>query len=656
MDEEGLALFEYSRRGKLEEVKEELASGVPPNSYFSYDGTTALLVAARGGHGPVVQALVEAGADMDVRTEDGSDALLHAASGGSAEVVSILLAAKANIETVNEDEVTPLILASHYGYTQVVKALLDAGADPNYSAPGWGTALDSAKSGCKELLLSRGARSNVPMKAAAAPKAGEHFSYDCLDSDNAEAALQQYSGQQQDRNSSQLPLPAEVPAATASSKRRLEQIARTVGELQDAKRATPAATARFLQRKAMGLPPKRLGRSGLQVSPVGFGCHRLEDSPEHRNALELAIRCGVNLIDVAPNYSDGAAERAVGSLLKTLFDSAVVARNELVVCTKVGNIVGSALQAGCLREIGGVAHVRDDVWHCIEPAWIQRELTGSLERLGLECVDVLLLHCPEFATKAAGVTMDEVYRRIQRACLHLEEEVRQGRIARYGITAAFYPLRPGDPEHLVLEKVLKVLPEGHHFEVIQFPLNFAEPQPLSVGHTERRPDGAAVEREKGLEAPSLVEMAKAHDIGMLVNRPLDGLYKEMRGVLRFSSDAPVNSEMQAEDLEAMESKLTSLCKGAVGDPEDPITEELAAKTVKCLACLDEVDCVLVGMRQASYVAGIVRLLNSTPSLSPEVAREAVKGMYNTVEMWFCTATSEADHGTAKDWRLPSAAP
>ncbi|CAE8590031.1 unnamed protein product [Polarella glacialis] len=632
---------------------------------------TSLLSAARGGHAEVVKLLVQAGANM----EDGSDALLHAASGGSAQVAAALLGAKANIETVNEDEVTPLLLAAYYGHTEVVRVLIEAGADVNHNAPGWGCALDSA-SGDTAVLL-----------AAAAPRAGEFFSYGSLDGDNAEAALRQFTpaagvlGAATQPQGPALEVGTEATGSSGSASSplsRLGQMARTVGALCEpicgdlgsgagpssglrpaaaeepaANRATPSGTARYLDRNRIGLPAKTLERSGLKVSPVGFGCHRVENCPDNRNALTMAIKCGCNFIDVAPNYTDGGAESAVGAVLRELFSAGDVRRDELVISTKVGNIVGSALKKASLQTMPGVAKVRDDVWHCLEPAWIEEELTGSLERLGLECVDVLLLHCPEFATKASDIDIDEVYRRIQRAFVHLEKEVQSGRIARYGITAAFYPLRPTDPEHLLLDRVLELLPSNHHFEVIQFPLNFAEPHPLWVGHTARGGDGAAIDQEKGLEAPSLVEMAKNHGISTLVNRPLDGLYKEMRGVLRFSSDVPMNSEMQSEDKDGMEQKLTTLCKGSLGDLDDPVTENLAAKTVKCLASLDGVDCVLVGMRQVDYVASVVRLLSTTPVLSPEVARSAVKALHETVEMWFCMASGEDDHGTAKEWRLPS---
>ena len=202
MAEKGRALFEYSRRGKLEDVREELASGESPDSYFSYDGSTALLVAARGGHVGVVAVLLEARADLTVRSEDGSDALLHAASGGSSDVIQILLTSSADPQTLNEDEVSPLILAAHYGHGAAVQVLLQAQADPNYVAPGWGSALDSAQGQCATLLLQHGAcRLDAAVQPSRPLKAGEHFMYDCLDDPNqAEAALRQFAVRRESTN------------------------------------------------------------------------------------------------------------------------------------------------------------------------------------------------------------------------------------------------------------------------------------------------------------------------------------------------------------------------------------------------------------------------------------------------------------------------
>ena len=214
MAEEGRALFEYSRRGKLEDVQEELANGESPNSYFCYDGSTPLMAASRSGHAEVVQVLLQARADLLARSEDGSDALLHAAGGGSAAVIRVLLGARADPGTVNEEEVSPLILAAHYSHGGAVLALLEARADPNDSAPGWGSPLDSAKGECVALLLQHGAQRQGDVTKPASVRAGEHFTYNCLDDDpaQAEAALQQFTERARD--------PGERPSASGICRRR----------------------------------------------------------------------------------------------------------------------------------------------------------------------------------------------------------------------------------------------------------------------------------------------------------------------------------------------------------------------------------------------------------------------------------------------------
>jgi hypothetical protein len=270
--------------------------------------------------------------------------------------------------------------------------------------------------------------------------------------------------------------------------------------------------------------------------------------------------------------------------------------------------------------------------------------------MGISCVDVLLLHCPEFVVKG-GVDIEDVYAKVERAFAYLETEVQRGRIAYYGVTAAFYPLRPSDPEHLSLQRLLALEPAGGHFRVIQFPLNFAEPQALWEAHVPRDASGAALGGPEAGQGPSLTELARSHGLATLSNRPLDGLYKEVRGVLRFASDTPMNGELAAEDQDTLEAKLVTLCPG-VGDRADPVTEELAGKTLKVLASVGAVDCVLVGMRQPRYVLEAMGYIQARNAVSSEDALQAVRVANNAVAMWFCMAREE-DHGTAKDWRLPT---
>ena len=73
------------------------------------EGTTALVFAALGGDAETVQALLDAGADVNAKNSDGWTALMQAASGGDAETVQALLDARADVNAKDNDGVTALI-------------------------------------------------------------------------------------------------------------------------------------------------------------------------------------------------------------------------------------------------------------------------------------------------------------------------------------------------------------------------------------------------------------------------------------------------------------------------------------------------------------------------------------------------------------------
>jgi len=98
------------------------------------------------------------------------------------------------------------------------------------------------------------------------------------------------------------------------------------------------------------------------------------------------------------------------------------------------------------------------------------------------------------------------------------------------------------------------------------------------------------------------------------------------------------SELQLDNCDVLEEKLTSMCK-LNADPYrmgDGADGKLASKTVKLLAGLEGVDCVLLGMRRPEYVVGTLPLAFGTPPLSPQVASAALRGLHNTISMWFAT--------------------
>ena len=68
--------------------------------------------------------------------------------------------------------------------------------------------------------------------------------------------------------------------------------------------------------------------------------------------------------------------------------------------------------------------------HCIHPSFLETQITNSLKRLHLDCIDIYLLHKPEYYLSACKLNKipikearEEYYRRIKEAFEFLEKEV-----------------------------------------------------------------------------------------------------------------------------------------------------------------------------------------------------------------------------------------
>ncbi|MEP6598034.1 MAG: aldo/keto reductase [Actinomycetota bacterium] len=121
---------------------------------------------------------------------------------------------------------------------------------------------------------------------------------------------------------------------------------------------------------------RRLGRSGLMISSLGLGTWRWgrETDPDEAAAVLVAFRdAGGTLIDTAVGYGDGAAEQILGQLIAD-----VVPRDELVIASKAGH-----------RWRDGVALVD------ASRRGLLRDLELSLERLGVDHLDLWQLHTPD---------------------------------------------------------------------------------------------------------------------------------------------------------------------------------------------------------------------------------------------------------------------
>jgi len=116
-----------------------------------------------------------------------------------------------------------------------------------------------------------------------------------------------------------------------------------------------------------------VGTSGLEVSDLGLGTltwGRDVQPPEARALMRAYLNAGGNLIDTAPTYGDGLAERMIGSLMRH-----DVARDKLVLATKAG-----------FTMVDG-----DQVLDTSAKALLA-DLDGSLTRLGTDYVDLWQVH------------------------------------------------------------------------------------------------------------------------------------------------------------------------------------------------------------------------------------------------------------------------
>lgn len=111
--------------------------------------------------------------------------------------------------------------------------------------------------------------------------------------------------------------------------------------------------------------------SGQQLPALGLGTAKIGEARNARQAeiaaVKVAIEIGYRLIDTAEMYGDGGAEEIVGAAVRAAIDAGTVRREELTIVSKV--LPSHASRDGVLRAC-----------------------EKSLQRLGLDTLDIYLLH------------------------------------------------------------------------------------------------------------------------------------------------------------------------------------------------------------------------------------------------------------------------
>ncbi len=130
---------------------------------------------------------------------------------------------------------------------------------------------------------------------------------------------------------------------------------------------------------------KKLGRSGIKVSEIGFGAWSIAlawwgkkiEEDEAKRMLKKAYDVGINFFETADMYGKGKSEKLIGEVFKGT-------RNEIVLSTKYGYDFANVEQIG-----------HSELPQHFDPEFTNYALKNSLERLQTDHVDVYGLHNPK---------------------------------------------------------------------------------------------------------------------------------------------------------------------------------------------------------------------------------------------------------------------
>jgi len=156
---------------------------------------------------------------------------------------------------------------------------------------------------------------------------------------------------------------------------------------------------------------RMLGRTGLNVSALAFGCGdvggiMVRGAPaERERAVARAVELGINYLDTAPSYGSGQSERNTGAVLRVL-------RPDVIVGSK------------CRLSTSDLADI---------PGALTRSVETSLSLLGIPRLDLFHLHNPIARIRSERrLGLADVLDVVAPAARRLQE---QGKIRCFGVTA-----------------------------------------------------------------------------------------------------------------------------------------------------------------------------------------------------------------------------
>lgn len=223
--------------------------------------------------------------------------------------------------------------------------------------------------------------------------------------------------------------------------------------------------------------------NGVKMPMIGFGTYQITSPLECTNSIIKAVEAGYRLIDTASAYGN---EAAVGEGIRECIDRKLVKREELFITTKIW-------------------------FRCYETDECRKALNESFEKLGLDYLDMVLLHWPFGNVYAAWRVLEEYYdagkirtigvsnmepdrlidlitfNRIRPAVNQIETHLYCQRrkeklyLDKYGVAhQAYSPLGQGLANSMFDEKMVTVLASRYHKTPAQILLRFLIQSDIAV--------------------------------------------------------------------------------------------------------------------------------------------------------------------------------
>ena len=160
---------------------------------------------------------------------------------------------------------------------------------------------------------------------------------------------------------------------------------------------------------------RKLGRSGIKVSPLGLGCWAIggllwiddkavgwagSDDKVSLESIKRAVDLGINFFDTSDAYGTGHSENLLGKALKGI-------REKMIISTKFGYTYDEKT-----RKLTG---------ENATPDYIRQACESSLKRLNTDYIDLYFFHLAEYPVEDSEIVRDT-----------LEELVKEGKVRFYG--------------------------------------------------------------------------------------------------------------------------------------------------------------------------------------------------------------------------------